>query len=374
MTERIFENAIILVGEKLEPIEGYLKIENGKIAEIKEGSPSKDGVDLGDGYILPPFVNSHTHVGDSVRKGMYQGKSQEEVVGEKGEKFEVIGQLSEERQVESIRESLLEMKQCGVLANYDFRESGIEGVQLLNRAKINSVDTTILGRPSPTDDFDELLELTDGIGLPSLESYSSEEIMEISEKVAKEDKLFSVHVSETKRAHENSLKKHGTTEIERALKFNPSFIVHGTWATDNDLTKIKENDIPLVLCPRSNSLLSVGLPPVKEALEKNIELWLGTDNVSVCSPNILEELSFAWAVLRFQSKDAGCEEARELLKAATINPISDLEDSFGPLEEGGKASFLVLSKGKNLTNFENPHLGIVSRARKDNLEMIYHPG
>lgn len=374
MVERIFENAVILAGEELEPIEGYLKIEKGKIVEIEEGNPSKEGVDLGKGYILPPFVNSHTHLGDSVKKGVYQGKSQEEVVGGEGKKFEVLGQLSEDIQVDSMNEALWEMKQCGVLAHCDFRENGIKGVQLLNRAKIDSVETAILGRPSPNDVFDELLELTDGIGLPSLESYSSKEIKEISEKVAKKDKLFSIHVSETRRAHEHSLEEYGATEIERALEFNPSFLVHGTWATNDDLTEIEENDIPLILCPRSNSLLSVGLPPIKEALEKDIELWLGTDNVSVCSPSILEELSFAWNVLRLQSEEAGYEEARELLKAATVNPTNDLEVSFGPLEEGRKTDFLVLSGGRNLTNFENPHLGIVSRARKDNLEMIYHPG
>ncbi len=373
MPERIFDDAVILAGEELEPVDGYLKVEDGKIMEIKEGDPPKEGVDLGGGYILPPFVNSHTHIGDSVRKGVYQGKSQEEVVSEEGKKFEALEQISDDKCIESMRETLLEMKECGVLAHCDFRENGIEGTRLLNQAKINSVETTIMGRPSSGDNPDKLLELADGIGLPSLESYPSGEMEKISKMAAEEDKFLSFHVSETGEAHEKSLEKYGATEIERALEFDPSFLIHGTWATDKDLTKIEQNNIPLVVCPRTNSLLSVGLPPIKDALEKNIELWLGTDNASVSSPDIMGELSFAWAVLRLQSEEAGHEEARELLKAATINPTDRLDVPFGPLQEGKETSFLVVRRGRNLSNFESPHLAITSRARKDNLEMIYRP-
>lgn len=373
MVERIFENAVILAGEELTPTRGYLRMKEGEISEISEGNPTERGVDLGGAIILPPFINAHTHVGDSVKKGIYSGKSQEEVVCEGGEKFNILDEGSEERKFESIRESLFEMKECGIQAHCDFREEGLTGSRLLNRARIEHLKSYVLSRPEPKDKLDEILEESDGFGLPSIESYQPEEIREISKRVMNEDKLLSIHVSETEKAHRESIENHDRTEVERALDFNPSFLVHGTWATEGDLRLIKESETPLVFCPRSNSLLSVGLPPIGDALEEGLEFWLGTDNLTVCSPNMFEELSFAWQILRLQSDEAGCEEAKELLKAATVNPAENLDVQSGPLREGEKTGFLILGRKRNLTNFENPHLAIVSIGRKGNIEMIYYP-
>lgn len=149
-------------------------------------------------------------------------------------------------------------------------------------------------------------------------------------------------------------------------------MVHGVHSTEEDLRAMKKDGVPLVLCPRANSLLGVGLPPIKEALENGVEIWLGTDNATVCSPDMFRELSFAWSILRLQSNEAGKEEARELLKAATVNPARSL-DLFGLLEEGEEAGFVVLSRERNLDRCEDPYVGIVSRATRDNVEMIYSP-
>ena len=87
---------------------------------------------------------------------------------------------------------------------------------------------------------------------------------------------------------------------------------------------------------------------------------------------MLQELSFAWAVLRLQSKDAGSEEARELLKAATVNPTRRLEFPFSPLREGNKSAFLVLSKSK-FERSVDPYVGIVNRAQSEDIREIYYP-
>jgi len=45
--------------------------------------------------------------------------------------------------------------------------------------------------------------------------------------------------------------------------------------TEEDLESISENDVPLVICPRANSILNDGIPPIEEALDKGVELWMG---------------------------------------------------------------------------------------------------
>ncbi len=373
MSEKVFENAIILSGKELEAIHGYLKIEEGIITEIEQGEPEESGVDMEKAFIIPPFVNAHTHLGDSVKKDIYEGKSQPDVVAPEGEKFKALEQSSSSEKIRAIRDSLYDMKESGVVAHCDFREEGIEGVKLLNEAKIEGMRTIILSRPSSDSSVEGILERSHGVGVPSLDSIESEDLRVLSNLVKKSGKILSFHVSETKVAHEKSIQDDERTEIERVLDFDPSFLIHGTWASGEDLKMLSQLKVPLVMCPRANCLFSDGIPPIKKAIEKGVDIWLGTDNVTACSPIVLEELSFSWKLLRLQSDESGRSEAKELLKAATVNPLEGLSLNCGPLDEGNDAAFIVVSRGRNLRNCISPHIAIVNRARVDNVDMVYLP-
>ncbi|KXB05405.1 hypothetical protein AKJ51_05075 [candidate division MSBL1 archaeon SCGC-AAA382A20] len=364
------KNARILSGYDLELVKGFVRIVDGEIREIERGHTSKDGIDLKGSILMPPFVNAHTHVGDSVAKDIYAGRTQPEVVGGGGYKFRALSQSSREEKIGAIRNSLLEMRNSGSIAHLDFREGGMEGLSQLKDAEIPDLKSFSLTRPSDGTDIEELLSESDGIGVPSLESYSMEKLETISELVSSHDKLLSFHVSETKSAHETSLDETGQTEIERALAFDPNFLIHGVWAETEDLRALSEEDVSLVMCPRSNSLLSTGVPPIREALDEGVELWLGTDNVSVCSPIMFHELSFAWTMLRLQDERAGETEAKELLKAATVNPLKELDLKAGPLMEGKTANFLIISPDRNLRKTESLYLGLVNRCRAGDIESI----
>lgn len=374
MTERIYKNATILEGENLDVVRGYLKIQDNKIEKISTDNPPNSGIDLDGGFILPTLINAHTHLADSVKKDIYRGKKQSEVVGGDGVKFEALSEATDEDKIESMKRELFELRKGGILAHSDFREGGLKGVKLLKKAQDSLVKSIILARPYENENIEDLVQNADGIGLPSLTSLSEEKISKISNLVLEKDKLLSFHVSETESAHESSIEDYGKTEIERALNYDSSFLVHGTWASDNDLQKLAREEIPLVLCPRANSLLSDGIPPIQEAMNHGVDLWMGTDNVSVCLPDLFRELSYAWAMLRLESSDAGSEEARKLLKAVTINPLQRLNLPFRPISEGNRASFIILSRKNNLTDLNDPYIGLVNRARVENIEgMFYKP-
>ncbi len=370
MSTRIFKNAIIFEGKNLEKKTGYLKIQNGKIKEIKSGKPPKEGIDLNKSFILPPLINSHTHLGDSVAKSIYEGKKQSDVVGREGEKFTKLRNASDYEKIRSMKNEIEEMKRSGTLTHIDFREGGLEGVKLLKKAQSNKVNSVILSRPKESTDYKTLIDKSDGIGFPSLNSYPQEEITKISEMANEKNKLLSFHVSETEKARENSLKKHGKSEIEKSLEYNPSFLIHGTHASKEDLNLLAEEEKPLVMCPKANCLLNDGIPPIKEALDSNVELFLGTDNVSVNPPNIFRELSFAWSILRAKSSQTGSKEAKELLKSVTTNPMEAIDSPLKPISEGNKASFIILSRKNNLRKINNPYVGIVNRARADNISGV----
>jgi cytosine/adenosine deaminase-related metal-dependent hydrolase len=365
VVKQVLSNAIILEGRELELTHGYLVIRDGIIEKISKGSPSGRAIDLKHGFVLPPFVNAHTHVADSVAKDIYLGRTQPQVVGPGGEKFRVLASRSRDELLASIRATLRDMLRTGTLAHFDFREGGAEGVELLRGASQKTIKSIIMGRPSALEELGAVLARSDGIGLPSLDAFDGEGLRIIADQTRRAKKLLSAHVAEVASAK---------GEVRQALELRPSFIVHATHANEEDFASLRKNNIPVVFCPRSNSLLGVGVPPIHLALAADARFCLGTDNAMVCQPDLFEELSFAWACLRRADPAAGGEEARKLLQAATIEPLKLFDLPWGAVEEGKSATFLVLSRGNNLTNLTDVHAGLVNRARADNIRAIYVRG
>ncbi|MDI6820328.1 MAG: amidohydrolase family protein [Candidatus Hodarchaeaceae archaeon] len=374
MAKQTFYNAVVLEGEDLETVHGYLTVRDGIIEEIGEGMPSTHAVDLKHGYVLPPFVNAHTHLADSVAKEMYLGKTQPEVVGPGGLKFRELGSRTEKEIIAAIRSTLRDMLRTGTLAHCDFREGGVAGVKLLRAASSPPVISIILGRPSVPAELSDLLRVSDGVGLPSLDAFEPTVLRDIVDRTLATNKILAVHVAEMAEAQRASIRDKGKGEIQRALELRPSFVVHATWATEDDFMALHRADVPVVFCPRANSVLSVGTPPLRLALDAGTKFCLGTDNVTACQPNMFDELAFAWACIRRDSSEVGSEEARGLLRAATIEPLALFDLPWGPIQEGGRATFLVLSRRHNLTNLTDVHAGLVNRARADNIRAIYMDG
>ena len=61
--------------------------------------------------------------------------------------------------------------------------------------------------------------------------------------------------------------------------------------TESDFIRVKENNIPVIICPRSNDFF--GIQPNYELIKKTETIFLiGTDNVMLNNPSILEEIFF----------------------------------------------------------------------------------
>jgi cytosine/adenosine deaminase-related metal-dependent hydrolase len=371
---QVFSNAVILEGEDLEITRGYLVIKDREIKEISEGSPAGRATDLKGGIIMPPFINSHTHVGDSVGKELYLGRPQSDVVGPGGVKFRAIEASTPQRIVSSIRATLNDMLRTGTRAHYDFREGGLAGIDFLRKASQPPLHSFILGRGSDFKEFCEVLTKADGIGISSIEVLDFRELREISKRARKMRKLFTLHAAETQEAQKRSLRTTGKSEIKRALELKPSFVIHAIHSSMGDLKLLRRKRTPVVFCPRTNHLLSVGSPPLDLAMELEVDFWLGTDNAMVSQPDMFEELRFAWACLRLENKRAGRDEARRLLIAATVAPAKHFDLRGGALSPGSEATFLILSKKNNLTDVANIHAGILNRARADNVRAFFISG
>lgn len=339
----IFKNATLLCGEELEAVRGYVVVEEGRIKEIGEGGcPYKRARDLKGGIVFPAFTNAHVHLGDAVARDLGVYESLERRVGPGGIKFRVLEERKKELP-QGIRASLGEMLAGGATAFCDFREGGIEGVELLRCALNKIQEAVVLGRPNG-DDLGELLEVCDGVGISGAADYPEKELRNIARAVRRKGKLLGMHVAEVE------------DDVEKALRLKPSFMVHLTNAGENSLRLIREAKVPVVLCPRANAMLGAGVPRIRELLEDNLAA-LGTDNVMVNSLSMFREMEFAFKAARGLSRDYAFDAA-SVLRAATVNGRRVLGLGSNALEEGGEANFIILGRRKYLYD---PVVAIVHR-------------
>jgi cytosine/adenosine deaminase-related metal-dependent hydrolase len=288
-------------------ITGYLSLKHDeKVSEIRKGTPPEKPI--ANGLILPTCVNAHTHLGDSfIRlKHLQLPRNVKDLVAPPaGLKHRLLKEASEQEILEGIQKSLVEMATAGTSCFCDFREGGLIGVYQLRKAmKHCGIDSVILSRPSQMtyekQDLDRLLENSDGIGLSSISDWEPSEIEKLAQHVRKKKKLFALHASEVERE-----------DIDRVLDLHPSLLVHMIAATKVDLERVKEANIPIVICPRSYLFfhLKHNLALMKKT---GVTLLLGTDNAMINTPDVIEEVR----VLR----KTGLFSLEELLTNVTYTP------------------------------------------------------
>ena len=159
--------------------------------------------------------------------------------------------------------------------------------------------------------------MADGIAPSGFGEITDEVANLISEECKKEGKISSIHVAESESTQLESLEKFGRTEIERGVNSDFNQLVHCTNPKNNDLNLIKNSNSNIVVCPRANATLNVGVVPLNEMVKLGVKPILGTDNLMINNPNMLRELEFTLKIMsvRYKSYLNPCE----LLQMATTN-------------------------------------------------------
>ena len=318
---------IYLEGKVLEKegfVHGYVKLENENIEVGKGKAPRKV---LARGYILPYLINSHVHTGDTfIRKKIRNLPRDIEklVAPPHGIKHRLLSRASRKEIVEGMKESLKMMKNRGVFAFCDFREGGVEGVYLLKDALRDvHLNAIILSRPScisyDREEIKKLLDVSNGIGISSISDWDIDILKKISADTKRRGKLFSLHASERIRE-----------DIDLILDLKPDFLVHMVKAEKGDLEMVRDEDIPVVLCPRSNAFFE--LKANYDLMKKvGVKVLLGTDNCMIAEPDVLAEV-------RWILKNCKAYSIEELLKAVSY----DAAEFFGIKDYGFEKGVVVV--------------------------------
>jgi len=310
---------------------GYIAFEKNRIVETGKGSSPKKPICKG--YIVPTFVNAHTHIGDSFirEKDIELPKNIEELVAPpNGLKHKLLKETSDEDIIEGMGKSLDTMIKSGTNYFCDFRENGILGISQLKAAlRLWKINSLILSRPDSLDynknEIDLLLKNSDGIAISSISDWNYSELTKISRDARQKNKIFALHASERTRE-----------KMDDILDLKPNFLVHMLKASGADLTRARENNISIIVCPGANSFY--GLKPNFNLLKKvGVNLLLGTDNAMINSPVILDEIHYIKSI----SKDFSITELLNMITFGARKVLNLDCDILGP---NSKADFIVLDK------------------------------
>lgn len=268
------------------------------------------------GTVIPTFINMHTHIGDFCAQDEPIGDIAE-IVGPGGYKYKIL--KNRKGVFWGMRRAMRYMQKEGISHFVDFREGGDEGVKLLLKASMGFKTRPVIFARNINSE-------AQGVGLSSISDYDEYFTIKMAREARKAGKLFAIHVSERVRE-----------DIDFVLSLNPSFIVHMLEASDEDLRKVGEKGVPIVITPRAN-LFFGKIPNIPRFLNFGITLALGTDNGMFSLPSMFRETEIAYKLSRIY----GHVSPEEILKMATENPrkILGIRDN----QIGEKARLIIFRR------------------------------
>ena len=382
----ILKNISILYGTELKYIESTdVQIKNGNFKKISKKISSKEkSIDCSNFLLIPGFINSHTHIADSIGKDLSIDADVDSKIHPMiGLKQKLLKETPKKSLSKYIKNSAKSMIKKGITTFIDFREGGLDGILLLKSALDNiPIRCIILGRiehyntkneikqnmPLPKEHIKQLTQLLkncDGIGISGTNENSNSNL----QSYAKTKKIRAIHAAETKDSVNTSKKLTAKSEIQRAMLLRPSFLIHMTFATKNDLKLAAKNTRGIVICPRANSSLAEGIPDISSMQKSGCNITIGTDNVMINSPDIFREMDYLWKVTMGMSQSRF--DPKEILKMATVNAGKMLNQKIGCIKENYFADCLFINKNSlDLEPMNNVYASIVHRASENSINAV----
>lgn len=374
------KDAHVLLGNDMEVRRTNIVIDESQIIEISDRIERGKIIDGKNCVAAPSLINSHVHIGDSVAMDVGDGEPIDKIVKPpNGIKHRILSQTPDDEIVTAMKSSMNYMIQTGTTTFVDFREGDLKGIELIEKAGEDiPIGKIVLGRHH---DFfnsgvnlsdlkittENILRYCDGIGLSGLGEIEDDAAFVIAETCKERGKLSAIHVAEYEELQLNSIKLKGLSEVERALMIGFDLLIHVTVPIEDDLQLIGESGSSVVSCPRSNGSLGVGIPPLKDMIDRGINVCLGTDNVMFNSPNMFKEMEYTLKVMRGYYRQH--VPAVDVFKMATLNPAIALGLNSGTIDEGKKADIMLID---GLSG--DPVLSMINRTELQNIKALIKEG
>ena len=172
-----------------------------------------------------------------------------------------------------------------------------------------------------------------------------------------------IHLAETAREQRECIERYGKTPtewFESLGTFDSPSAAHCVAVTERDMDILKAHGVSVIHNPTSNLKLGSGFAPIRQMMDKGINVTLGTDGTaSNNNLNMFEEMHLAEIMHDGYHNDPTLISTQEVLDMATVNGAKlQGRDDTGVLAVGKKADIIAidLSKPHLYPNFDTPAL------------------
>lgn len=352
----------------------YLAVEGDAITYVGAARPEgqfDSEKDCSHRLLLPGFVNAHTHGAMTLLRGVGTDLPLQQWL------FDAIFPLEAKMGAADIRAgsalALLEMLACGTTSFSDMYFFPDETAELVANCGIKANLNYPVQAFDPTETYErnmsarkleELYKAWHGAakgriridGCLHAEYTCNADVAAGTAAWCKEvGARMHVHLSETRREHEECIVRHGLTPagwMNRAGVFDvPCQAAHCVWVSEEDRALLREKGVGVVHNPSSNMKLGSGFAPVPQMMDEGIVVALGTDGAASNNTlNMVKELHLTSIIHNGYGGDATLMQAAEVITMATKNgALVQGRDDTGELAVGKKADIIAVA-------LDRPHL------------------
>ena len=350
---------------------GDIVVTNGNIDKIlispEERASSPRGIDLSGAIVMPGIVDAHCHAPMTLLRGVGGGlplkRWREEAI------FPAEATMTDEDVAAGMTWGAMELLAGGVTCVADMYEHSLAGAAALAETGIKANvcrpglafdDGTPEGRLEECIDFVRNFRDSNGRLFADIcihsEYLTNEKFCRALAEANREfTRPLNVHISETKREHEECIARHGKTPMaylaETGLLDYGGYAAHCVWCTDDDFKIMADRNVSLVHNPSSNMKLASGFARVCRAAELGVNVALGTDGpASNDNLDMFEEMHLTSLIHKGVLLDPTVLSPWEVIEMATVNGAKALgRYDTGEIAVGKAADFCVVALDK-------PHL------------------
>jgi cytosine/adenosine deaminase-related metal-dependent hydrolase len=353
---------------------GWLRIEDGLVAEVGAGDAPAGADDLGGAVVTPGFVNTHHHLYQTLTRARAQ---QADLFTWLKTLYPVWARIDDEMEYAAARCGLAELALSGCTTVFDHHyvfprgvsglvEAEVRAAQELGVRIVASRGSMDLGESDgglPPDslveeidailaDTERLHGLADGamvqVAVAPCSPFSvTTRLMEESAALARRLGLqLHTHLAETVEEDAYCRELFGCTPVEYLERVgwiaDDVWCAHCVHLSDGDVETFARAGVGVAHCPTSNLRLGAGIAPVRPMLDAGVRVGLGVDgSASNERSDIFVDVKNALLVARGRG-GGDALTARDALRLATRGGAEVLRrDDIGSLEPGKRADLAV---------------------------------
>lgn len=371
------------------PYKNSWLLTDGAIIEGISANKPESGYDLKEfshSAIFPGLINTHTHLGMSLFRGMADDlplmtwlSSYIWPAEKKSLNFDFVYLATLLSAAESIRSGVTCLNDMYFFAEAGakaFRKAGIRG--LVGFGIMN--DTQKAFRRAEAFKTCDLVKVS--ICPHALYTVGPDIVKESAAFAKEKGFLFQTHLAETLDETAYTLEKYGKTpafliDETGAFDYEKSIFAHCIHLDEKEIELMGAKKVGVSHCVESNLKLASGFAPIQKLIEAGARVSIGTDGAaSNNNQSMIGEMACVSKLHKVLNMDATAFSARHTLDMATKNGASCIGyDGIGVLKQGNFADFFVLSfDAAHMTPMYDPISHLIYAAENHDVTDVYVAG